>query len=400
MGMDNFFTRPYQEIPHDLTQKVNSASEIVKINIRFHHILFRLLHGSIRVNDKLLDIEQLFRTKVAVVSEDTLSIAYWNSLVSVGWYKNAAVGLEDSPLEHLHTLYKYIGNFLKEESKLRNIKYELEVMKNKLKELHCYKHRVNYVILHRAKDKFHLLMEKELKIKEDLIRNNEEIKCYEKLKSELISIDYWNLDELTASCLTIDLSKMYVKNEMKCEIDEEFAKLHDINLVISMHNNEMERWMSKTLDHWNQWNVATISDHKDYLVNCQELNNDYFDMILANIFQEMDNWNSKCVDSNSTHEHSSKIKLIEVQGMLTKIHYDMTFLKSEILASDNISTDVLANDTTTYIAYKEANLEYVIQAIDALQKEIKDCPEPLSREQYVDLRETIQDIVKFSTIPK
>ena len=398
MGMDDFYTRPYQPIPHDLKEKVDPASDIVKINIRFQHILFRLLDGTIRVNDKHLNIEQLFRSKVAVVSNDSLSIGYWNSLISVGWFTNASVSSEDSPLEHLHTLYRYIGNYIKEDNNLRNIKVELESMNKELQELHCYKHRFEYVVLHRSKDCFHLLMEKEMKLKEDLIRNNEEMRSYENLKDEMISINSWNLAELTASCLQIDLTKMHQKNEMKCEIEEKFAKLHDINLVISIHNKEMERWMSKTLDHWNQWNCATMAAHKDYLVHCQQLNNDYFDMLFTNMFQEMDDWDYNCVDSSK--EHCSKIKLIETKGILFKLYNDIKFIKDEMLACERVFRDVEANDMATYVTHKGSALEFIIQAIDELQRELKDCPEPLSREQYVDLRETIQDIVKFAQIPK
>lgn len=398
MGMDDFYTRPYQAIPHDLKHKVDPASDIVKINIRFQHILFRLLDGTIRVNDKHLNIEQLFRSKVAIVSNDNLSIGYWNSLISVGWFTNASLSSEDSPLEHLHTLYRYIGNFIKEDGNLRNVKAQMESMKSELQELHCYKHRFDFVVLHRTKDCFHLLMEKELKLKEDIIRNNEEMKCYENLKDELMSINSWNLDELTASFLKIDLPKIHQKNEMKSEIEEKFAKLHDINLVISIHNKEMERWMSKTIDHWNQWNCATMSAHKDYLMHCQQLNNDYFDMLFTNMFQETDDWNYNCVDSSK--EHCSKIKLIETKGVLFQLHNDIKLIKEEMLACERVFRDVEANDMVTYVTHKGSAVQNILQAIDELQKELKECPEPLSREQYLDLRETIQDIVKFAQIPK
>lgn len=397
MGMDDFYTRPYQAIPHDLKEKVDPASDLVKVNIRFQHILFRLLDGTIRVNDKHLNIEQLFRSKVAIVSNDTSSIGYWNSLVSVGWFTNASVSSEDSPLEHLHTLYRYVGNFIKEEANLRNVKAELESMKAALQELHSYKHRFNYVVLHRTKDCFHLLMEKELKLKEDIIRINEEMKCYEILKDDLMSINSWNLEELTASILRIDLPKIHQKNEMKCEIEEKFAKLHDINLVMSIHNKEMERWMSKTIDHWNQWNCTTMTAHKVYLEHCQQLNNDYFDMLFTNMFQETDDWDYSCVDSSK--EHCSKIKLIETKGTLFKLHNDIGFIKEEMLACERVFKDVEATDMVAHIAFKGLTVQCILEAIDQLEKEIKECPEPLSREQYVDLRETIHDVVKFSQMP-
>lgn len=398
MGMDDFYTRPYQEIPHDLREKVNPASEIVKVNIRFHHILFRLLDGNVRVNTRSLNIE-LFRSKVAVVSEDSLSIGYWNSLISVGWFTNASVSTEDSPLDHLQTLYRFIEGYLKEDIKLRRIQVELESSKTELEELHRYEHRIDYVILHRAKDKYHLLLERELKLKEDLIRSNVELKCFDSFKAKLKFVDSWNLAEITAWILKVDLTKVKTKMGMKSEIEQEFAKLHDINLVISIHNNEMERWMLKTLDHWNQWNVATISNHKNYLVLCQELNNDYFKTILASMSEGMDILNYKCDNSQVAQEYCSKIKLIEIKGMLHKLYNDLKFLKSEMAACQQVVRDSDANDVDISRAYKECDLEYVIEGIDELQNELKECPDPLSREQYVDLRETIQDIVNFSTAP-
>ena len=399
MGMDDFYTRPYQEIPHDLKEKVNPASEIVKINIRFQHILFRLLDGTIRVNDKNLNIEQLFRSKVAVVSEDNLSIGYWNSLISVGWTSDA-LGTRDSPLDHLHTLYRYVDKFIKEKDNLSKVETDLKDMKMQLQKLHCYKHRLGYVILHRTKDKFHLLMEKELKLQEDLIRNKQEMKCFENLKKELNSVDSWNLDELTTSCLNIDMSKIHQKNEMKCQIDENFGKLHDINSVISIHNDEMEHWMFNTLDHLNQWNTTTIADHTNYLVHCQELESDYFNMLLASMVQEIDSWNYKSFATFDGKEISSKIKLIENQGLLYKLQFDMKYLTSEIEANKKIYRDVEATDMSVYATYNEADLENILQIIDELQTELKNYPEPLSREQYIDLRETIQDVINFSNTPK
>ncbi|CAO1429481.1 unnamed protein product [Diamesa serratosioi] len=399
MGMDDFYTRPYQAIPHDLKEKVNPASDIVKINIRFQHILFRLLDGTIRVNDKSLNIEQLFRSKVAVVSEDNLSIGYWNSLVSVGWTPDVLIGTRDSPLDHLHMVYRCIDKYKKETFTLKRVKSEVEIMRNKLQKLHCYEHRLGYVILHRTKDRFHMLMEKELKIKEDLIRTMEEMKCFENLKKELNSVDDWNLDELTTSCLHIDLSKMHQKNKKKCEIDEEFGKLRDIDRSISINNDEMEHWMFNTLDHWNQWNAETLADHKNYLEQCQELIIDFYNILFANLFQEMSNWNYKYLSSQDD-EHGAKVKFIEIKGLIQKLYFDLKFVENELEASKKIIRDAEATDMTTYTTYKERELKYVLQAIEEIQKELKNSPEPLSREQYVDLRETIQDVINFSNTPK